>query len=309
MSVRRTVAVINAPLDLRGRFRYPDSNQVFDPSEISQVEIIDSATGDILQTITSITNISTGLYKVITSDSWNTTPRTIIDRWKFKKTSASDFEFQEGYAIITEVQAASSETSIVTLSEIKDFLEITAGDKDTLLNLLKGKCTSFIETLLNRKLSLVAHKELYSGSGETKLIIDNIPVDVVSVLSQSLDFENKTYQSPISDNLMFIQNASGIIELFSDSFLPGQKNVYIEYTAGYDTDDMPPDLKLVVLELIAKKFYDVDEKRFGITTKNVMGENINFVITDISKANQDLIKAYRKMPSLKGVTVTGWSEV
>ena len=123
-----------------------------------------------------------------------------------------------------------------------------------------------------------------------------------------MDKDNQQYEDPIASTEMLLHKDSGVVELFNDSFTSGQKENYIEYSAGYTTADMPPDLKLVVHELIAKKFYDTDEKRQGISQRNVMTENISFVIQDISNQNMEVIMRYKKPPRQKGVAVTGWTE-
>jgi len=310
MSLRRFSAAINSILDLRMRFRYDDSGQVFDPFLVDQVEIIDSQTGTVLETIASgsITNLETGVYKVLTSASWNTTPRTIIDRWRIKKTSASSYEYVESTAVINE-DAVASETAIVTLAECKTYLNITSGSTDDLLDFLRGKATSFIESgaFLNRVLTETQYKQLYSADGVQKLQLDYYPITEVTVLSESLDYDNKTYEADYSATDYLIHEDVGQIEMLWSYFSTLQRNTYIEYKAGYSAADMPPDLKMVVLDLISKKYFDIKQGRFGITARNIMTENVNFTIEDLTEANRKVLRAYRKPPSKNGVDVTGWS--
>lgn len=308
MSVRRTAAVINAELDLRMRFRYDDSGDEFNPFEVAQVQIIDAATGAILQTITSpITNIETGVYKITTSAGWNTTPRTIIDRWKFKKVSTSTYEYLESSCIIYSASVAPSETSIVTLAEVKTYLKLTKSDNDDLLNTLLGKCTRFIETLLNRILTQASYTELYTGDGSNILMLDNFPVSAVSILSEDLDFDTKKYSDAYSAGEYFLNSALGNIELRDLDFGTYQRSIYVAYTAGYSTVNMPPDLKLVVMNLIGKKYLDISQGRFGVTTRNVMTENVSFELNDISDYDKKIIYAYRKPPRKAGLSVSGWT--
>jgi len=81
MSVRRYEAVINQTLDLRVHFRWSESGQLFDPYQISKVEILDSDGTTIIETITSITKISTGEYSVIAAAI--ATPKIVYDKWYY----------------------------------------------------------------------------------------------------------------------------------------------------------------------------------------------------------------------------------
>ena len=81
MSVTRQSAVINEAIIMGVTFQYDRSQNLFDPSAISKVEIYDSDGTTLLESITSITKNATGDYQVITSATWNTSARTVYDRW------------------------------------------------------------------------------------------------------------------------------------------------------------------------------------------------------------------------------------
>jgi len=308
MSVRRGSAVVNSALDLRMRWRYDDSGQSFDPILVDRVQIIDSATSAVLETITDITNPETGVYKVETSAGWNTTARTVIDKWRFKKVTGSTYEYLEGACVIITSSPAPAETSIVTLDEVKNYLKIDDGSKDTLLNIMLGKCTSYIETLCNRKFTSAEYQELYITHESRRLILAHHPVSAVSVLSLDIDVENKTYDDVKTANEILIENEAGIVILYNDVFPESiDPEVYIKYTAGYSAANMPPDLKQVVIELIMKKFYDIEQGRFGMVSRNVMSENISFEYKDISDMNMKVLMKYSKRASITYITVSGWS--
>ena len=106
---------------------------------------------------------------------------------------------------------------------------------------------------------------------------------------------------------MFTQ---GMIELYNQTFPKGQKNIYIQYKAGYSTSGIqyPLDLKQVALEMVAKKFKDSEESRFGVVSKNVMGENIQFSYTDLTKEQRNILNRYRKSAAIKGIKLaSGYS--
>jgi hypothetical protein len=83
MSVERENAVVDNTIILRNNFRYSQTQDLFDPSAISKVEILDSDGGTVIETITgaNIIKDSTGKYHVVASAV--ATAKTIYDKWSF----------------------------------------------------------------------------------------------------------------------------------------------------------------------------------------------------------------------------------
>lgn len=198
--------------------------------------------------------------------------------------------------------------SFVTLSDCKYYLSIKSATTtyDDLLNFLITKASKYIETYVGRNIEATDYIQLYSGDGENDLILDNYPVNSVSVLSVGVDFDDKKYTTPLDATSFLIQKDPGILIQHSSVFPIGRYNIYCSYNAGYTS--VPEDLKMICLDLIAKKYNDIEKGRFGISVKNIMNENINFIIYDLSKENQTILKKYRKPPRTEGIDVTGYTE-
>lgn len=83
MAVERENAVINEQIILRQNFRFARTGDLFDPDDISKVEILDSDGTTVLETITGaeIVKDATGKYHVVASAI--STPKTIYDKWYF----------------------------------------------------------------------------------------------------------------------------------------------------------------------------------------------------------------------------------
>lgn len=204
--------------------------------------------------------------------------------------------------------------ALIAASNVKEFLKIAAGTTtwDTLIASLAAKVVAFIETYLNRPLDETDYIELYSGEGGDRLMLDHYPIISVSVLSQDIDVDAKTY-SDTMDTDDIILHESGEIESLTEDFGEGTRNIYIEYTAGYGGTgtgavSYPADLQLVAIEMVAKKFQDSEEKRFGISSKNVMGENIVFSYRDITDMHREIMDRYKKPVQIKrGGTVSQYT--
>ena len=195
---------------------------------------------------------------------------------------------------------------LVTLQEAKDFCKVTSSSEDNLLSALILRASAIVESRCNRRFSLDTYHELYSGDGGSSLTLDNFPVVDVCHLSQDIDKETKTTNDLESPNDFAVQVDTGIVELFDDTFGDSEvRNVYIKYTAGYAS--IPDDIKNVVLDLVAKKRLDVQDKRIGVYSKGTMGDTITFSYKDINDTDDQILQEYRKFPSRKGIAVTGWS--
>ena len=84
-------AEINETIELRAYFF--KNGRLIDPFEISKVEILDSDGVVVLETINppNIIKISTGSFKIVTSNTWNTIPdKKVFDRWTYKWVDGGD---------------------------------------------------------------------------------------------------------------------------------------------------------------------------------------------------------------------------
>lgn len=203
--------------------------------------------------------------------------------------------------------------SLVTLQKCKDYLNIKASTYDNLLSMLIGQASAIVENFCNRTFLLKVYEELYTGDGTYSLMLDNFPVKDVYYLSQDIDKENNVINSLIPPNLFFIQPKPGIVQLFNDIFWMafGQyqgfysgvynalyyMNIYVKYSAGYDVT--PADIEAVILNMVSKKYYDISEKRFGVSGKSAMGENITFTANDINPTDKKVLEQYRRIGQIK----------
>ena len=200
--------------------------------------------------------------------------------------------------------------SLVTLAEAKTYLKITSSNYDTTLNFLLTKAQESIENHINRKLDEATRYEVYNGTNKSELILDFYPITTMTLISDDISIEDREYNSTVTLNEVIINYLSGCLEYVDSIWVKGNRNIYIEYKTGFvnsPTDTYPQDLKMVCLEYIAKKFYDIDEKRLKINTKNIMSENIQFIPSDLSKENRLILQGQRDYPNRMGVAVSQFS--
>ncbi len=112
--VERENAVINNQIILRNNFRFAQTSDLFDPSAISKVEILDSDGSTVLQTITgaNIIKDSTGKYHVVAAAI--TTAKTIYDKWYFTPATGATEITRTNTCIVWETAAAAGEVTLAT---------------------------------------------------------------------------------------------------------------------------------------------------------------------------------------------------
>lgn len=195
---------------------------------------------------------------------------------------------------------------IVTLAEAKAYLKITLSTYDSLIQTLIDKADAYIRKQINRDLGVQTYVQLYDGSGDSELLLDHYPVTEIHHLSTDVDYELKKAESLLINSDIVCKVNSGVVILVDDVFPFGKKNVFIRYSAGYAS--IPEDLKMACLEFVAKKFFDIDEKRQGVTGKTVMSDNIQFSIVDLTNETRKQLMLHRKPSGYNnGVDATGWT--
>lgn len=195
--------------------------------------------------------------------------------------------------------------SLITNAEARQYLGITTSIDDALLNALLDSFSAFVATYTGRRIESTAYAQLYDGSGTARIILNEYPIISVTVLSQDLDHSTKKYSSPYAATDFFLATG-GIVELYEDIFVELQRSVYVSYTAGFAT--IPGDLKDLVKQMVAKRYQDCKDKRFGMQSKNVFDDSITFDFKDLPDSGKTILDRYRKRPGAKnGVDVTSWT--
>jgi len=87
----RHSAVILRPILLTIEFRDDQTGDLFDPAEVRQVDILEDNGSTLIESITSITRIGVGKYRVQASAI--STPRTILDKWYFTNQTGNPEEY------------------------------------------------------------------------------------------------------------------------------------------------------------------------------------------------------------------------
>ena len=251
MSVTRETAVINESIELKARFKYDDIPVLFDPFEISKVEIIDADSGNILETIlppniTKVIGILTGVFEVFTSPTWNTVSRLVYDRWTFKKQSGGqDYSASNPCFIFPLTPTITPSTSqLPTPTDCRNFLEgynISSSiiSDDWIQDDIDNMVVPFIQDQARTNLTqITTATEYLSGISWDYIMLSRRDPTMILTSVQLVSGEDVSGTINLAD-LQLIPEAgiikvkSGLSEYYEYRTFPkGNLNIKVQYTYG-----------------------------------------------------------------------------
>jgi hypothetical protein len=145
--------------------------------------------------------------------------------------------------------------ALVTLNEVQEALQISAGPDDARLNGYINRATDMIEQYCQRRfLSTAYTNELYSGDNTYYLYTRNWPITALSALSWgSGSVGSRSFEAVDTSNYAIeTQGAKDRGAIYSEVGFPnGSDNIRISYTAGYTQANIPGYIKEACLELVS----------------------------------------------------------
>lgn len=201
---------------------------------------------------------------------------------------------------------------MITLDEIKNFLDITSPEHDVLLMSLIEMTTARINNLCGRNLNYSRNQDIRSGKGESVFALKNYPVEKIEsvyIRENSGAFEKDLFGGSPPDNNIFLEKETGKAILLNGFALPeGESNVRIKYFAGYaqnapdPVNELPGDLKWAALIITAESFLKSFRqlcnghftKRTGLAKMNVEdSDNTKYSFTYKDEDVDRIIRKYR----------------
>jgi uncharacterized phiE125 gp8 family phage protein len=192
--------------------------------------------------------------------------------------------------------------ALTTLADVKEHLRIEAADstEDTFLEKLIDRCTSRIESHVNRKLKKRSYAELYDGSGTQKLLLNQFPITALTSVNidQGQDFLPST---DVDIEAIVIQAEEGLLSWSgvvnsSSAFnagiwSAGVRNIQVVYEAGYDP--IPDDLAAACIKLVAVEFNRAREGADAFAAEATAGHSVTW-IQGMPQEIDEMLLAYRR---------------
>lgn len=161
---------------------------------------------------------------------------------------------------------------LVSLADVKAFLEKTDTEHDQLLTNLIEQVSARIERALNRNLTKAERTE-YFDKGESVYLLSAYPVDEAADFTVILDGESQT-----KDEDFYLDPEKGLIEFAYGTGDYKPRALVVTYTGGYAEDvngvlQVPKDLKRACLLQVAFEFGR--RRDLGLRAVNVGDGSIN----------------------------------
>lgn len=184
-----------------------------------------------------------------------------------------------------------------TLTNLKEYLQITDASKDTLLTNLITRCSVALDRYCGREqLKSKQYTEYRDGDGTDTLLMDERPIISVTYL---YDDTGRVYasESLIDSDDFIVYGKEGMIKLDGDTinygaFSVGKQNLKIVYDAGYAT--IPADAELACLIYCGHIFNKAGTE--GHTSLSLGGLSKSFDTRAIPDEVKALVEPFRKRP-------------
>ena len=184
-------------------------------------------------------------------------------------------------------------SQLTTLANLKAWLGTPNATDDALMTRLISAASAFIESWLNRTISVQTYNEIYDGTGQDTLMLSNYPIVAVTSISiygvaQTLlnanDFTSTGFSITNDQTQLYGQNIT---------FDRGRQNVAVSYSAGFAT--LPLDIEQACIELCALKYKNLRGEKIGVVSKGLAGETTTFFVGDMTQSVKTLLQQYKNV--------------
>jgi hypothetical protein len=164
---------------------------------------------------------------------------------------------------------------LISVSELKEILEKTDDQHDSLLDLIIEYISADLESAMNRKLEKMQRTEYFSG-GCKVFALQAPPIDLAQPFTLTLDGQAESI-----DNDYYVHENSGIVEFVTTTNFTDPKQIAITYTGGYPATgaslDAPKDMKMACL--LQSAFIFRRRKDLGINQLSMPDGSIGSFLT------------------------------
>jgi Phage gp6-like head-tail connector protein len=179
---------------------------------------------------------------------------------------------------------------LTTLADVKAWLQtgqaaFPATD-DALLTRLITAASQYIQSWLNRQITLTDYLETRDGTGGHRLQFACFPVSAVL----SLTIDGQPVPLALSIAAAGYSFSPTQLSVRGYTFNRGAQNVVVAYTSGYSTT--PPEVAQACIELVALRY--LERTRIGEVSRSLAGAGtVAYSQKDMSDAIKTLLQQYR----------------
>jgi hypothetical protein len=180
---------------------------------------------------------------------------------------------------------------LITDTELKVYLQIPADEAQhkELLGKLITMGSDFVQKFCGRLFKEEELTETLDGNGLGEILLSEMDVNSIT----SLTIEGTAILAANFE----LYSDEGSIKLTDGSvFTSGSHNVVVTYKAG--TQEVPEEIKFVLLEICARKFKEIDSSRQGVRSESMGDQSISFSDALLTAEVKGILQRYRKRESV-----------
>lgn len=196
-----------------------------------------------------------------------------------------------------------SSTALVSVAEASEYVFRTdqaapaqeSEDYDVLVRIINA-CTERIEAYCQRVFVARGLDETLDGTGHRWLELRETPVNSLTQIDRLDEYDGSAQETWSTSGDWRIDSRHGRIA-FSDGrhFIHGQQNYRVQYNGGYSAANVPQDVVLAALQLIAKTWRDFDKSRDDIESVSVEGQSVSYNRDDMPKKVKHILAPWRRI--------------
>lgn len=183
---------------------------------------------------------------------------------------------------------------LISLSDLKAYLNITDSSQDSLLTSAIEQASSFIDSYTNRKLEAQDYSLRLDWHGEDEFIFPQYPVNTLT----SFQYNSWTIGTPVWEDYnkdkYYLDNDTGVFSL-TFRIHKGIKNIRVICNAGYAT--IPEDLQRACIQIATYYYSQAGKTTSQVKKEQVDGASIEYdtTIGGIEQDTYAIINKYKNV--------------
>jgi len=182
--------------------------------------------------------------------------------------------------------------NLCSVTDVKQYLEITGAEHDALLAALVASASETIESFCRRRFLATDYTEYHDGMGSALLLLDQHPVQSVAEIRVAADRDFDAVE-PLGAEEYVLYAAEGLVQRTAGVFPRGLRNVRVQYSAGYGS--VPDDVKQACVVLAAHWFHRGCQGADGIARESLGEYAVAFAPAGLPRQVIEMLAPYLEL--------------
>lgn len=185
--------------------------------------------------------------------------------------------------------AGLDENALITLEDLKTYLEKSDDNHDPILEMIINSVSSFFDKYVDFQLKQKTYTDLYlDGNGQEELWLSFYPVASITSLKEN---DIALTEGTDEDYIQYLEE--GLLVRIG-VWLKGRKKIKISCSGGFAT--IPKDLQLACMQQCAVEFQRLTKKEWGETSRSFPDGSVSISIEEnLLSYVKEVLDRYRRI--------------